>query len=49
VIALVSAAVRLLTREMTYRVPPQDLSVRMNRVPAIPSSRLIVKEVRAAR
>lgn len=48
VIGLMSAAVRLLTREMTYRVPAQDLSVRRNRVPAIPRSRLLLNDLRAA-
>ena len=48
VIALMSAAVRLLTREMTYAVPEQDLSVRLNRVPAIPRSRMVIDRVQRA-
>lgn len=39
-IALVMAAMRLLTREMDWRLPPQDLSVRLNRMPARPASGL---------
>ena len=48
VIALMTAALRLLTREMTYAVPEQDLSVRLDRVPAIPPSRMVLDRVRLA-
>ncbi|MFD0391136.1 hypothetical protein ACFQ4K_30210 [Tistrella bauzanensis] len=33
-------AVRLLTRAMDWRLPPQDLSVRLNRMPVRPASGL---------
>jgi hypothetical protein len=36
-------ALRLLTRETDYQVPPQDLSVRHNRLPAVPRSRFVVQ------
>lgn len=47
VLGVMTAAVRLLLREMDYRVPRQDLRVRRNRVPAIPHSRLVLDAVRA--
>ncbi|MDB6453648.1 cytochrome P450 [Falsirhodobacter sp. 20TX0035] len=37
-LALMSSAVRMLCCEMRYEVPDQDLSVRMNRIPAQPAS-----------
>ena len=40
-------AVRLLCREMHYRVPEQDFSVKMNRIPALPESGFVMEEVRA--
>lgn len=43
---LIRAAARLLTREMRYEVPPQDLRVRLNRMPAVPESRFVVAGVR---
>lgn len=48
VIALMSSAVRFLIREMTYAVPEQHLSVRLNRIPAIPRSRMVLDRVRVA-
>lgn len=47
-IALTKTAVEMLTRRMTYRVPPQDLSVRLSRMPAAPASGFVVTDVRAA-
>lgn len=47
-IELIEAALRLLTREMRYEVPPQDLRVRLNRMPAIPESRFVIAGVRRA-
>ncbi|MXQ10849.1 cytochrome P450 [Microvirga makkahensis] len=44
-IELVKTAMRLLTREMTYRVPAQDLRVDLSRVPAIPNSRFLIDHV----
>ncbi|WP_128254421.1 cytochrome P450 [Falsirhodobacter deserti] len=37
-LALMASAVRMLCNEMSYELPPQDLSVAMNRVPAQPAS-----------
>ena len=47
VLAVMKTAARMLTREMTYRVPVQDLTVRMNRAPAIPESRFVISDVRS--
>ncbi|HET7371495.1 MAG TPA: cytochrome P450 [Gammaproteobacteria bacterium] len=44
-IDLMKAAVRLLTTAMRYDVPEQDLTVDLSRLPAIPASRFIVKNV----
>jgi fatty-acid peroxygenase len=44
--AVMSAAVRLLTQEITYLVPDQDLSVDLRRVPAQPASGFLVDGVR---
>ncbi|HET7587508.1 MAG TPA: cytochrome P450 [Gammaproteobacteria bacterium] len=44
-IDLMKAAVRLLTTAMRYDVPKQDLSVDLSRLPAIPASRFIIKNV----
>lgn len=45
-IALMKAALRLLTREMDYAVPAQDLSVSTSYMPLIPASRFVMREVR---
>lgn len=45
---LLQEALRLLTAEMRYAVPPQDLSVDLGRVPAQPASGFVVTEVRGA-
>jgi len=47
-IAVMQAALGLLTRKMRYRVPPQDLGVRLNRIPALPEDGMIVSDVAAA-
>jgi fatty-acid peroxygenase len=44
--AVMSAAVRLLTQEITYRVPDQDLSVDLRRVPAQPASGFLLDDIR---
>jgi fatty-acid peroxygenase len=44
-IALMKAAVRLLTREMRYHVPPQDLRVDLRRIPALPRSGFVLADV----
>jgi fatty-acid peroxygenase len=46
-IALMMSAVRLLTREMRYTVPEQDLSVDLARIPATPATRFVISDVRS--
>ncbi len=46
VVRLICEAVRMLCCEMDYRVPPQDLSVRLRRIPARPESGMILADVR---
>ena len=38
--------IEMLAREMRYDVPPQDLSIRLSRIPARPKSRFIIENVR---
>lgn len=45
-IALMKETVRLLTQSMDYEVPQQDLGVPLSRIPAIPNSRFVIKNVR---
>lgn len=45
-IALVRVATEMLTRRMTYVVPEQDLSIDLGRMPAIPRSRFVIRDVR---
>src|SRR5690606_34749601 len=45
-IALMCLALRMLTREMRYTVPEQDLQLDLARMPAIPRSRFIIESVR---
>lgn len=45
-IRLMETAVALLTREMTYRVPHQDLHVGMSRMPARPRSGFVLRDIR---
>lgn len=47
-IELMKEAVHLLTTEMTYDVPPQDLNIDLSRIPAIPESRFVLRTVRPA-
>jgi len=44
-VEIMKETVRLLCREMTYRVPAQDLSVRLDRIPAQPESGFIIDQV----
>lgn len=44
-IALVKVALEFLTRRMRYEVPPQDLGIRLNRIPAVPKSRFVISRV----
>lgn len=45
-IELMKMAVRHLCRSMTYEVPSQNLQIRFSRIPAIPESRFVIKNVR---
>jgi fatty-acid peroxygenase len=45
-IELMKVALRLLTGSMEYEVPPQDLRIKLSRVPAIPESRFVINNVR---
>ncbi len=45
-IALMAEAVRQLTRTITYTVPVQDLSVPLNRAPALPREGMLLAHVR---
>lgn len=47
-IELTKQAVRMLSTEIVYRVPLQDLRIRLSRLPAIPESGLLIKDVRRA-
>lgn len=44
-IALLKAAVRLLTQTMRYDVPEQDLAIDLTRMPTLPKSRFIITNV----
>ncbi len=46
-IALMKSALRMLTREMDYAVPAQDLTIDLTRVPARPASRFVISDVRS--
>lgn len=46
-IAVMTRAVQLLAR-MTYRVPPQDLTVSTRRIPTLPASGFVIADVRMA-
>ena len=48
-IELVKRTVRLLTEEMQYDVPEQDLTIDPSRMPAAPKSRFIIGNVRRTR
>lgn len=44
-IALMEEAVRQLTRRMHYRVPAQDLTIDLRRMPALPRDGFVIREV----
>lgn len=44
-IEIMKTFVRFMTREITYDVPAQDLSVSLARIPAIPTSRFVIENV----
>lgn len=45
-VEVMRSALRLLTQRMSYQLPPQDLSIRLSRMPAMVGSRLVLSEVR---
>ena len=46
-IEMMKTFVRFVTREISYDVPAQDLSVSLARIPALPASRFVIENVRA--
>lgn len=48
-IELTERAIRLLAAEMRYDVPSQDLGISLSRIPALPKSRFVIKNVRHVR
>lgn len=42
---LIKTVTRLLTDTLSYKVPPQDLTIDLSRIPAIPESRFIIGDV----
>lgn len=48
-IQLMKTAVRLLTRAMEYEVPEQDLGIDLSRMPAIPNTGFVIRNVRRSR
>lgn len=45
-LALMTMAARVLTTRLDYNVPPQDLRIDDTRLPAIPRSRFVIKDIR---
>ena len=45
-IELMKSATKLLTRELDYEVPAQDLSISLLRIPALPASRFVIENPR---
>jgi fatty-acid peroxygenase len=45
-VELIKTAVRLLTRALRYRVPEQDMTVDLTRIPALPASGFLISDVR---
>ncbi len=45
-IGITTAAVNFLVNEIKYEVPEQDLEIKLNRIPAIPGSRFIIRDVK---
>ncbi|WP_207099423.1 cytochrome P450 [Paracoccus shandongensis] len=45
-VAAIARATRLLVEAMDYTVPPQDLTVRLSRIPALPESGMVIAEIR---
>jgi cytochrome P450 len=47
-VALTRIAAEMLAREMRYEVPAQDLRINLARIPALPKSRFVMRDVRRA-
>jgi fatty-acid peroxygenase len=47
-VEITKAAVKFLTEDISYDVPPQDLSLEMTHMPALPRSRFIIRNVRSS-
>lgn len=47
-VALIKEAVRLLATAMRYDLPPQDLTVDLSRMPALPKSGFVIGNIRPA-
>jgi fatty-acid peroxygenase len=45
-IELVKAAAKFLASEVSYQVPPQDLTIDLSRIPALPRSRFLMSNVK---
>ena len=45
-LALMQQALHILTEQIEYEVPPQDLSIDLARVPAMPASKFVLSHVR---
>jgi fatty-acid peroxygenase len=45
-VELIKMAARLLTRALRYRVPEQDLTIDLTRIPALPASGFLISDVR---
>ena len=45
---LMKVAVRFLSAKIIYDVPEQDLGIAWSRLPALPHSRMIIRDVRTA-
>jgi fatty-acid peroxygenase len=45
-VELIKTAVRLLTRALSYRLPEQDLTIDLTRIPALPASGFLISDVR---
>jgi fatty-acid peroxygenase len=48
-VALARVALEVLAQKAAYDVPPQDLSIRLSRIPARPKSRFVIENVRPMR
>ncbi len=44
----IKSAIRVMTRDLRYRLPPQDLRIDLARMPALPQSRVLLSDVRMA-